>query len=137
MKKRILSFGMAVVLMLSAAAMTGCGKKDGGSSDTADTKQEEKVYTPTFMYFVSGSDANYDEAMAVVSELEKEYEGKITFDIHNIDETPEDKDNFPVDGMTPALIMLNTSNDISAMEFMCADKDRLENDIETALNGEN
>ena len=124
MKKRIFSFGMAVMLMLSAAAMTGCGKK-------------KAEYTPTCMYFVSGSDANYDEAMAVVSELEKEYEGKITFDIHNIDETPEDKDNFPVDGMTPALIMLNTSNDISAMEFMCADKDKLTDDIETALNGEN
>ena len=124
MKKRILSLGMAVMLMLSALAMAGCGSK-------------EEVYTPTFMYFVSGSDANYDEAMAVVSELQDEYEGKITFDIHNIDETPEDKENFPVDGTTPTLIMLNTDNDISAMEFMCADKDTLKNDIENALNGAN
>ena len=124
MKKRLLSLGMAVMLMLSALAMAGCGSK-------------EEVYTPTFMYFVSSSDANYDEAMAVVSELQSEYEGKITFDIHNIDETPEDKENFPVDGTTPALIMLNTDNDISAMEFMCADKETLKNDIEIALNGEN
>ena len=123
MKKRIFSLGIALMLVMSAVAMTGCGKKS--------------EYTPTFMYFVSGSDANYDEAMAVVEELEKEYDGKITFDIHNIDETPEDKENFPVEGMTPALIMLNTSNDISAMEFMCVNKDTLKNDIETALNGEN
>lgn len=136
MKKRIFSLGLAIMLMLSAAAMTGCGKKDNGS-DVADTKQEEQVYTPTFMYFVSGSDENYDEAMAVVEELKAEYAGQITFDIHNIDETPEDKTNFPVEGMTPALIMLNTSNDISAMEFMCADKDKLKDDIENALNGEN
>ena len=126
MKKRIFSLGLAIMLMLSAAAMTGCGKKE-----------QEQVYTPTFMYFVSGSDENYDEAMAVVEELKAEYEGQITFDIHNIDETPEDKTNFPVEGMTPALIMLNTSNDISAMEFMCADKDKLKDDIENALNGEN
>ena len=124
MKKRILSLGMAVMLMLSALAMAGCGSK-------------EKVYTPTFMYFVSGADAGYDEEMELISELQKEYDGKITFDIHNIDETPEDKDNFPVDGMTPSLIMLNTDNDISAMEFMCADKETLKKDIEIALNGEN
>ena len=124
MKKRILSLGMAVMLMFSVIAMAGCGSK-------------KEVYTPTFMYFVSGSDANYDEAMEVVDELESEYDGKITFDIHNIDETPEDKDNFPVDGMTPALIMLNVENDISAMEFMCADKETLKNDIENALNGAN
>ena len=79
MKKRILSLGMAAMLMLSAAVMTGCSKKTG-----------EQVYTPTFMYFVSGSDANYDDEMAVVEELQEEYDGQIKFDIHNIDETPED-----------------------------------------------
>ena len=71
MKKRILSLGMALIMMLSAIAMAGCSKKE--------------VYKPTFMYFVSGSDANYDEAMAVAAELEKEYGKKVTFDIHNID----------------------------------------------------
>lgn len=124
MKKRILSLTMAVMMMFAAIAAAGCSKK-------------EAEFTPTFMYFVSNSDANKDDALAVVDELRKEYEGKITFDIHNIDETPEDKDNFPVDGMTPALIMLNTSNDISAMEFQCADKDKLKADIETAINGGN
>ena len=124
MKKRIFGLGMAALMMLSIMAMSGCGKK-------------EDVYTPTFMYFVSESEANYDDAMIVAAELQEEYADKVTFDIHNIDETPEDKENFPVDGMTPALIMLNTSNDISAMEFMCVDKDTLTKDIENALNGEN
>ncbi len=121
MKRKILSLGMAVIMMFALMAAAGCS-----------TKPE---YTPTFMYFVSNSDENKDEALAVVNELQKEYDGMIKFDIHNIDETPEDKENFPVDGMTPALIMLNTNNDISAMEFQCADKDKLKSDIENAVNG--
>ena len=124
MKKRLLSLGMAVMLLMSALAMAGCGKN-------------EPEYKPTFMYFVSASDENYNDAMTVVGELQEEYGDRVTFDIHNIDETPEDKENFPVDGTTPTLIMLNINNDISAMEFMCVDKATLVNDIENALNGEN
>lgn len=96
--------------------------------------EEEKVYTPTFMYFVSNSDADFEKTAAMLDELKKEYGDKITFEIKNIDDEPELKDNFPVEGQTPALIMLNTSNDISAFEFQCSDKDKLIECIKNALN---
>ena len=96
--------------------------------------EEEKVYTPTFMYFVSNSDADFEKTTAMLDELQKEYGDKITFEIKNIDDEPELKDNFPVEGQTPALIMLNTSNDISAFEFQCSDKDNLIECIKNALN---
>ena len=96
--------------------------------------EEEKVYTPTFMYFVSNSDADFEKTAAMLDELKKEYGDKITFEIKNIDDEPELKDNFPVEGQTPALIMLNTSNDISAFEFQSRDKDKLIECIKNALN---
>lgn len=116
MKKKILA--MALAVLTAMAFMTGCG---------------EEKYTPTFMYFVSGADADYDAEIQLFEELESEYDGKVKFDLHNIDETPEDKENFPVEDTTPVLIMLDTSNNISAMEFMCSDKETLVSDIEAAI----
>lgn len=100
-----------------------------------DSISEQRNITPTFMYFVSYSDVNYNYTMEMINELKSEYGDRISFDICNIDETPEDKDGFPVDGMTPALIMLNSSNDIVNMEFQCNDKDILISCIEGSLNG--
>ena len=107
--------------------------KDIQSSPENTPEAEQKVYTPTFMYFVSDEDANKEETDKMIEELKKEYEGKVNFDIRNITKTPEDGENFPVKGATPALIMLNTTNDICAMEFMCADKEKLVGAIENAL----
>ncbi len=108
---------------------------DAQTAETSETSEaEEKVYTPTFMYFVSKSDADYDKAMTAVKELQGEYGDKVKFDIVDVDEKPEAKENFQmVDGNTPFLIMLNTNNDISAFEFKCADKEKLAADIENAL----
>lgn len=97
--------------------------------------KNNKVYTPTFMYFVAYSDENYSQTQKMLDTLMKEYSDRVTFDIINIDDNPEAKENFPVDRQTPALIMLNTSNDISAFEFKCDDKATLISDIENALNG--
>lgn len=112
-------------------------KKSNENSDNAssETAEEEVKVTPTFMYFISASDEGYEQTNAMIEELKAQYGDKINFDIVNVDEHPEAKENFPVDGMTPALIMLNTSNDISGIEFKCNDKDRLTQDIENALNG--
>ena len=85
------------------------------------------------MYFVSAKDADYDTEMKVVQELQDAYEGKVNFQITNIDENPEAAENFPVAGQTPALIMLDTANNISALEFTMSDKATLENDIKAAL----
>lgn len=107
---------------------------DNKPSDNSETgADEQKVYSPTFMYFVSNSDADFDKTAALIDELKKEYGDRVTFDINNIDEKPEMKENFPVEGQTPALIMLNKSNDISAFEFKCSDKAKLAECIENAL----
>lgn len=132
-KKRIIA--MAMVMALAVGMVSGCGEKKDTANDGANnTSSEEQVkVTPTFMYFVSNSDAEFDATNAMIEELKKEYDGKIKFDIVNIDENSEAAKNFPVQGQTPALIMLNTSNDISAMEFQCNDKEKLKSDIEEAI----
>ena len=74
-------------------------------------------------------------AMApVIEELAKELEGKVKVGKINVDENPEALENFSlVKDQTPALIMLDTSNNISAIEFKCSDKDKLKIDIDNAL----
>lgn len=101
-----------------------------------EAQEPEKTYTPVFMYFVSKSDEGYDEYMSMIEELKAEYSDKVTFDIVDVDEEPESKENFPVDGNTPMLIMTNTSNDISALEFKCSDKARLAEDIEKSIGSQ-
>lgn len=99
-----------------------------------EDKEQEKVYTPTFMYFVSKSDAEYEKTMGIIEELKKEYDGKVVFDIKDVDKEPELKESFPVDGETPALIMLNIHNDISGFEYRCNDKEKLIQCIENSFN---
>lgn len=106
------------------------------SADTgaaAASEEEQKVYTPTFMYFVSDSDEGYDATMVMLDELKKEYDGRVKFDIRNIDENPELVDSFPVKDNTPTLIMLNTKNDISNILFKTKDKEKLTEAIKAAL----
>lgn len=131
------------VFALSAAMLVGCGKDGAGDTAKDDVKQEnvtdnanadEKV-TPTFMYFVSENDENFENEEQLFKELKKEYSGKVNFQFANIDEDPEILENFElVNGQTPTLIMLDTSNNISAIEFKCDDKEILKKDIEEALN---
>lgn len=103
-------------------------------NQSAEKSEPAEKVTPTFMYFVSKSDADYAAGLSAVESLKKEYSDKVKFEIADIDEKPELKDNFQlVVGQTPALIMLNTSNDISALEFKCTDTDTLKKDIENAL----
>jgi ABC-type glycerol-3-phosphate transport system substrate-binding protein len=122
---------MAMIMMFSAA-LTGCGKKD-----------EETKVQPTFMYFVAKSDASYNEAMAVVGELQKEYGKKVKFMVQDVDENPELKERYminledsPINIHTPTLIMLDTNNDISSFGQLseCTDKEKLKAEIEKALN---
>lgn len=115
-----------------AESAQGNDKSNTAQSDNTSAEEPEKV-TPTFMFFVSKKDSDYEKAMKAVDELKKSYEKKINFDIVDIDENPDAKKNFPVEGQTPTLIMLNTSNDISAFEFKISDKDKMENAIKNAL----
>ena len=107
--------------------------KESSSSNSTASEEEEVKVTPTFMYFVSKKDADHDKTMEIVEELKKKYKGKVNFDITDIDENPEAKENFPVEGQTPMLIMLDTSNNISMMPQKITDKAKLEEAIENAL----
>lgn len=114
------------VLALAMLCMSGCGKKD-----ETPAEPQEKV-TPTFMYFYTNDDTQTVEE--IQNTLESEYADKINFDFINVDEDAEALENFSlVSGNTPALIMLNTDNNISALEFKCVDVEVLKSDIEAAL----
>lgn len=143
---------MMVTAVLAAAVMVtfaGCGNQDAGSgtaqgtsSSTQTATSEQKKVQPTFMYFVSKSDANYDEAMAVVAELGEEYGERVKFRVLDVDENPEYKENYminqedsPMPRHTPTLIMLDTNNDICSMNLSnCTDKETLKAEIEKALS---
>ena len=103
------------------------------TAETAESEPEVKV-TPTFMFFVTKKDSDYNKAMQAVEDLKKSYGEKIRFDIVDIDEKPEAKENFAlVVGNTPALIMLDTSNNISDIKMKLSDKAEMESAIENAL----
>lgn len=130
-KKKIIALAMATVM--AVGMVTGCGSTKDSGTDTAQTESAEKV-TPTFMYFVANADENFDATNTMYTELENEYKDDINFQLINVDENPEALENFSlVKDQTPALIMLDTSNNISAIEFKCSDKDKLKSDIDTAL----
>ncbi|MBQ7572863.1 MAG: hypothetical protein IJT23_01235 [Clostridia bacterium] len=152
------SFIFLVSAILAVSMLGGCGKK---TADKQETKTEDKTstssvdksdmavvngeekqvsdngkfYLPQVMYFVSASDETYDAEIKAFNELKDEYKDIVEFDLRDIDKNPEDKEKFPVEGMTPTLIMLDTANNISAMEFKCSDKAKLKESIENAFNG--
>lgn len=119
---------LVVVFMGSSDTENG-----GGNSSTSQATEVVEEKTPVFMYFVSKNDEGYSDYMAMVDELKSEYGDKVNFNIVDIDENPDSKQNFPVDGNTPMLIMTNKANDISAIEFSCSDKTKLTDDIEATL----
>ena len=109
-------------------------KTESSSVASTDYNPVQEKVKPTFMYFVSKKDPNYDAAMQAVESLKKSYGDSVVFDIRDVDEEPDVKKNFAlVDGQTPALIMLNTENNISTFEFKCSDESKLRADIENAL----
>lgn len=140
-KKKIIS-AVAVVAVIAAVVIIILAAKSSNNAAEAPSETEpvqtqavedNKVYTPTFMYFVSYGDSGFETTEKMIDELKKEYDGRVNFKIINLDDAPEAKENYPVDQQTPALIMLNTHNDISAIEFKCSDKQKLTQYIESAL----
>lgn len=131
-KKRLIA--ALAALTLAVTGLAGCKGKDKADTTGNAAQQTQEKVTPTFMYFVSEKDEDYAKTNEMLDELQNKYGDDIKFNIINIDTDSEALANFPlVDGNTPSLIMLNTSNDISAMEFKCSDKEKLENDIKAAL----
>ncbi len=136
MKKRITAVILAA--LMGAVMLAGCGNKaeenPTPAETTAPTAEEpvEKV-TPTLMYFISNGDETFDEEQKNVEELQQEYGDSVNFDVINIDENTEAANNFPVQGQTPMVIMLDTSNNISAMSPMTYEKDALKGIIDAAM----
>ncbi len=107
--------------------------QDAGSAESKGTQKAEKV-KPTFMYFVTNTDMKSETTQKVITDLKKEYEDRVVFDIKNVDDDPELLENFAlVKDQTPALIMLNTNNDICKFLFKTTDLDDLKASIEEAL----
>lgn len=136
MKKKILALGC--VMVLAASMLAGCGCSNSANTNTntdepAATEQAVERVTPTLMYFISNSDATFDAEKSVIDELQNEYGDKVNFTVINIDEDTEAANNFPVQGSTPMVIMLNTKNDISAMSPFTSDKDALKTIIDSAM----
>ncbi len=130
---------VAVVAIIIAAMVSSKPADDGSavvnnSTATTQNATEAPKVTPTFVYFVSKNDAAYASFTETVEKLKTEYEGQINFDLRDIDADPTIAENFAfVVGNTPALIMLNTSNDISAIELANPDEAKLRAAIEAAL----
>lgn len=117
----------------SKSEKSNSAQSESSSANTAQEKSEEVQVTPTFMFFTSNSDADHEKTMSVIEDLKKSYGSKVNFDLVDIDSNPDAKKNFPVEGQTPALIMLNTSNDICAFEFKITEKAKMEDAIKKAL----
>ena len=118
----------------AGGATAGSSTTENGNSMTV----EEKVYTPTFMMFVTKNDENYDKYMATIEEVKTQYAGKVNFEITDIEEESEAKDNFGdiIALGTPTLIMLNTKNEPCAFVGKCSEKQQMIDNIEAALSTE-
>lgn len=134
---------LIIFAILLAAVVVGLvihGKNSGTTSGSVEQSKtvEEKVYTPTFMMFVTKDDEGYDDYMAVIEEVKAEYEGRVNFDITDIEEESEAKENFGdiIALGTPTLIMLNTKNEPCAFVGKCVDKQQMTETIEAALGSE-
>ncbi len=117
--KRVIAIISASVLAVSMISGCGCKKK-----------VEEQANKPTFMYFISNSDENFDETNKVLDELQKEYKNKVDFKIRNID--TDNVQELIAQGQTPTLILIKENED-SQIKYKCNDKEELKNCIENAL----
>ena len=108
--------------------------KGADSSAAPKATQKAEKVKPTFMYFVTNADMEAEATQKVIAELKKEYADQVVFDIKNVDDDPSLLENFSlVNNQTPALIMLNTNNDISKFLFKTTDTKQLKEAIENAL----
>lgn len=128
-KKEIISLfsAIAVSVLLVAAVIAPNLKAE-------KVRNTENV--PVFMYFVTDADMTA-ETHDVLTALEKEYGGRVKFDICNVDKTPALLKDFPVEDKTPALIMTDANSDVTDILYKTNDYEKLKNKIEAVLNDEN
>lgn len=98
-------------------------------SETKAETEEKKV--PTFLYFVSENDTDYEKALEVFEELKKEYGEKVDFQLKNVTKEPELLENFSlVKDNTPALI---ADGEDLGIQLKTVDKNILVKEIEKML----
>lgn len=92
------------------------------------TESGDKLFKPTFMYFVTSKEER--QAADLIRELEAEYGELVIFEIKNISEDRKLLEKYPIEGHTPALIMELPGGEVSEILLDANDKDKL---IETIL----
>ncbi len=95
--------------------------------------KEEANQKATFMFFVTKEDEKNEDLNKALDKLKDEYKDTVEFDIKNVDKDKELLKNFPVEGNTPALIMMKPGGDIVNMLFMTAEYDKLKAAIDSAF----
>ena len=135
--KKVLIIAIAVILViLSTIVALVSAPRDDGDISVSETKSSEAAPSkPIFMYFVTNSDLENGDTKNALEKLQKKYSEKVIFEIKNVDEDKELLENFSiVKGNTPALIMLDTSNDISSVLYKTSSYDTLKDAVKKAVN---
>lgn len=106
------------------------------TEDENPTENNENINgldKPIFMYFVTNSDLENETTKQSLEKLQKEYDGRVIFEIRNADEDPSLYDNFPIEGAMPMLIMQKKGGDIANFLFSTNDYESLKAAIEPTL----
>lgn len=129
-KKKIIA--VIAVMALAVGMISGCGcKKKDIPADVAENTETAKKENPTFMYYISNSDEDFDKTNETLKELEEEYKDRVNFKIINIDD--DNVQALVTQGQTPTLILTNGTDGEAQIKNQCNDKEELKNCIEEAL----
>ncbi len=138
-KKTVILIISAVVVAVLAAVMVigslfGVKSTEQGEEQKLEevkNEAEEKIYTPTFVYFISNE--HIEATQEVLDKLKNEYDGKIIFDIRNIDETGEDLSQSFGNESMPLLLMHDKKGDMCSILMQNSDYEDLKGAIEAAI----
>ena len=104
------------------------------SQQTKAAATERPIVKPSFYYFVTAKDSDYQASLEIFEKLKAEYSDRVDFVLQNMDADPSLADRFSdVVGQTPALIMLDTHNDPCNFLFKTTDEAKLKEAIAKAL----
>ncbi|MBO5060187.1 MAG: hypothetical protein J6C82_04665 [Clostridia bacterium] len=122
------------VLLIALVIMPQVNKQSMQNEEkTVTSDSGEVVNKPTFMYFVTSSELADKNIKKVLDKLEEEYGSKVIFEIKNVDTDKKLLEDFPVKDNTPALIMLDSNNDITNIMFKTSEYDKLKVAIDGAF----
>jgi ABC-type glycerol-3-phosphate transport system substrate-binding protein len=128
MKKII---AILAAMTLAAGMITGCGCKKTDDTSTAQTEKIDETL-PSFIYYVSSSDDDFDKNNDMIEELKKEYEGKINLVVVDVDNN--EVQALVGKGQTPTLVFMgNSDSSTNAIKPMCSDKEELKKCIDDVL----